>query len=192
VNKIEKWYTKVKYILLQKIMVDVTKTFKYSQSWKTVSLIILWLVILITVAFAVYNHFLKNDISDLQVKITEHNKTIEQLKSQKNIHVYSLVEQHREVLWELDKRSHINKYLEHLTAMSSHYNFEARGFQLSGWTILSKVEFNNNELGIAHKKATRFISDYRKDDTSLFDLQFISWVESAQWDIKFPITLSLK
>jgi hypothetical protein len=26
----------------------------------------------------------------------------------------------------------------------------------------------------------------------LFDLEFISWVDSAQWDIKFPITLNLQ
>jgi hypothetical protein len=58
--------------------------------------------------------------------------------------------------------------------MSSHYNFEARGFKLAGGNLNTKVSFEDNEFGIAHKKATRFISDYRNDDTALFDLEFIS------------------
>jgi hypothetical protein len=58
--------------------------------------------------------------------------------------------------------------------MSSHYNFEARGFKLTGGILNTKISFENNEYGIAHKKATRFISDYRSDDKALFDLKFIS------------------
>jgi hypothetical protein len=36
------------------------------------------------------------------------------------------------------------------------------------------VTFENNELGLAYKKATRFIDDYRKDSSALLDLEFIS------------------
>lgn len=173
-------------------MVETTKTFKYSKSGKAWSLILLWVVIIVTLCFSLYNYFLEKQISELNTQISEHNQTIEKLKSQKNIHVYSLIKQHGKVLWELDKRSQITLYLEHLTTMSSHYNFEARGFALMGGLLSSRVTFEDNEYGIAHKKATRFISDYRNDDKALFDLEFISWVDSAQWDVKFPINLNLQ
>jgi uncharacterized protein YoxC len=79
-------------------MVEATKTFKYSKSGKTGALILLLSVVIVTICFSVYNYFLKKDISELTVNISEHNKTIEKLKSQKNIHVYSLIKQHSEVL----------------------------------------------------------------------------------------------
>jgi hypothetical protein len=63
---------------------------------------------------------------------------------------------------------------------------------MSGWNISSKISFQNNELWIAYKKAVRFISDYRIDETALLDLEFISWVTWDTGDIKFPVNFSIK
>ncbi len=76
-------------------MSEVTKTFKYSKSGKLGSAIVLALVILVTVAFSVYNHFLMNDINDLNTQIKTHKTKIENLNAQKDVHVFSLIKKHK-------------------------------------------------------------------------------------------------
>lgn len=173
-------------------MSDVTKTFKYSQSGKKWSLFLLASVILITVWFAVYNHFLTKDINKITAQITEHESRIETLEWEKSVYIYSLIKTHKKVLDEMDQRSMVTKYMDHLEKMKAHYDFEIRGFELSWWKISSKVTFNNNQLWLAYKKATRFISDYREDTSALLDLDFIPSVSSTDDNIKFPVLFTLK
>lgn len=173
-------------------MSEVIKTFKYSKSWQYWSLIVLAIVIFMTVSFGAYDYFLKKEISQIKNQISEHRKSIEKLEGQKNVHVYSLIKTNQKVLDNLDERSHITKYMEHLTSMSEHYNFEVRWFQLVWDKLSTKVTFQDNELGLAYKKSARFISDYRTDETSLFDLNFIGSINSTDTDIKFSVDFTLK
>lgn len=173
-------------------MSEVTKTFKYSQSSKYWTIMLLLAVIVITIGFAVYNHFLEKEIVNISQKIEKHTQTIDNLKWEKKVHVFSLIKTHKSILEEMDERSHITKYINHVMAMSQHYNFKARGFKIWGGTISSKVEFNDNDFGIAYKKAVRFISDYRKDETALMDLEFINGVSWTDNNIKFPVLFTLK
>lgn len=173
-------------------MAEVIKTFKYSKTGKFGSLILLAVIIWITASFAIYDFFLKKDIVKINAQIVEHLESIKKLEWEKKVHVYSLIKKHQKILTQLDERSHITKYMDHLTAMSKHYDFEARGFQFSWSNLKSKVTFENNELGLAYKKSVRFISDYRWDETSLLDLEFIWWVTATDTNIKFPVDFTLK
>jgi Tfp pilus assembly protein PilE len=110
-------------------MSEVTKTFKYSQSGQKGSLLILVIVLLTTIGFAVYNNFLKSDINKISAQIREHETRIEKLESQKSVYIYSLIKRHQKVLDEMDERSMITKYMDHLQAMKAHYDFDLRGFQ---------------------------------------------------------------
>lgn len=173
-------------------MAEVIKTFKYSKTGKFGSVILLVAVIWITACFAIYDFFLKKDIVKINAQIVVHQDSIKKLEWEKKVHVYSLIKKHQKILTELDERSHITKYMNHLTAMSKHYDFEARGFQFTWSNITSRVKFENNELWLAYKKSIRFISDYRTDETSLLSLWFIWGVTGTDTDIKFPVEFTLK
>lgn len=173
-------------------MNKVTKTFKYSQTGKYWSLILLAIVLIITIGFFVYNYFLEKDISRLSNEISEHKNKIEKLESQNNIYVYSLIKKHKWIIDELDERSKITKYLSHIEKIVNHYNFDIRGFNMSGGNIASKIVFEDNNTGLAYKKAVRFISDYRNDTEALLDLNFITWVSWVNSDVKFPVLFTIK
>lgn len=173
-------------------MTQVNKTFKYAQKGKWVNLIFLLIVIVITIWFAVFNFFLEKDIINIQTKVDEHKVLIKELESQKKVHVFSLMTLHKSTLAQMDERSNITKYIEHLDIMKDHYNVEIRWFKMWNGTIASKVKFESNDTGIAYKKAARFISDYRKDENSLLDLEFISTLVWNENEIKFPVLFTLK
>ena len=173
-------------------MAEVTKTFEYSQTGKYGALILLAAVVLLTTAFSVYDYFLNKEITNISAQIEVHESRIKKLESQNNVYVYSLIKKHKIILDTMDERSKITKYFNHISAIVNHYNFDIRGFNMSGWNISSKISFQNNELWIAYKKAVRFISDYRIDETALLDLEFISWVTWDTGDIKFPVNFSIK
>lgn len=180
-------------------MAEVTKTFKYSQTGKYGALILLATVVLLTAAFSVYDYFLDKEITNLSAQIEVHESRIKKLESQNNVYVYSLVKKHKDILDTMDERSKITKYFNHLLTVVDHYDFEIRGFNMSGGNISSKISFENNNSGIAYKKAVRFIADFRKndndeseDDQSLLDLEFINGIRGDTSDIKFPVIFTIK
>lgn len=173
-------------------MSDVGKAFKYAQSGKKWSLILLILVIVLTVWFSVYDHILTKDIKKIRADINEHKARIEKLEAQDNVYIYSLIKRHKKILNELEEKSRITKYIDHLDKMLKHYDYQMRGFQMWGGQITTKVTFENNEKGLAYKKASRFISEYRSDPTALLDLEKISIISSMDQDVKFPVLFTLK
>jgi len=173
-------------------MTQENKAFKYSQKGKWGNLIFLFIVILTTIGFAVFNFFLEKEINTLNTKVSEHKVTIKELESQKKVHVFSLLTLHKSTLAQMDERSNITKYIDHLDIMKEYYNVEIRGFNMWNGSITSKVKFESNDTWIAYKKAARFISDYRNDENALLDLDFISTLAWWENDMKFPVLFTLK
>lgn len=173
-------------------MTQVNKTFKYSQKGKWGKLTFLFIVILATIGFTVFNFFLEKEINEIKVKVADHKTTIEELESEKKVYIYSLLKLHESTLSKMDERSNITKYIDHLDKMKEHYNVEIRWFQMGNGTIAAKVKFESNDTWIAYKKAVRFISDYRKDENALLDLEFISNLSGTENDMKFPVVFTLK
>ena len=173
-------------------MSEVTKTFKYSQSGQKLSIGFLVGVLLLTISFSFYDFSLNKDIDKLRADITEHQDKVEKLEAQDNVYIYSLIKRHQSVLDEMDERSRITKYMDHLQTIVSHYDVDMRGFKMWWGQISTKATFNNNEKGLAYKKASRFISDYRLDTAALLTLERISSLRSADQDVKFPVLFTLK
>jgi hypothetical protein len=85
---------------------------------------------LTTIGFAVFNFFLEKEINTLNTKVSEHKVTIKELESQKKVHVFSLLTLHKSTLAQMDERSNITKYIDHLDIMKEYYNVEIRGFNM--------------------------------------------------------------
>lgn len=166
--------------------------FKYSNKGQKFAIILLIFVVIITVLLWVYNHVLSSKIDDMSTTIEEHKTTITALKKEKEVYVYNLMTLHGKSLDMLDKRSNISEYILHLQEISGQYNVDFRGFNLSNWNITTKAQFNTNDTGVSYNKAVRFIWDYRKSDSALFDLNFVSSIESTDLDVKIPVEFSLK
>jgi hypothetical protein len=113
-------------------MAEVTKTFEYSQTGKYGALILLAAVVLLTTAFSVYDYFLNKEITNISAQIEVHESRIKKLESQNNVYVYSLIKKHKIILDTMDERSKITKYFNHISAIVNHYNFDIRGFNMSG------------------------------------------------------------
>jgi hypothetical protein len=111
-------------------MTQENKAFKYSQKGKWGNLIFLFIVIITTIGFAVFNFFLEKEINTLNTNISDHKIIIKELESQKKVHVFSLLTLHKSVLAKMDERSMITKYIDHLDVMKKHYNVEIRGFNM--------------------------------------------------------------
>ncbi len=166
--------------------------FKYSNKGQKFAIILLIVVLSITIWFGVYNSILSKKVDKMEVTLQEHKDTIKKLKAEKKVYVYELMTLHKNSLDTLDKRSQVSAYINHLEEISQTYSIDFRGFNLSNGGVTTKAQFNTNDTGVSYNKAVRFIWDYRKSDKSLFDLDFISSVESTDLDVKIPLQFSIK
>ena len=135
---------------------------------------------------------MKSQISELNTTLKKHETTIAELKADRNVFVSELVTLHENTLNELDKRSKITEYINHLEELTQSYNVSFREFSITNGVVSTKAIFNTNDSGVAYNKAIRFIGDYRKSQKALFDLEFVSQVESTDVDVKIPVEFTLK
>ncbi len=166
--------------------------FKYSNKGQKFAIGLLIVVLSITIWFGVYNSILSKKVDKMEVTLQEHKDTVKKLKSEKKVYVYELLTLHQKSLDTLDKRSQVSEYINHFSEISETFSIDFRGFNLSDGNITTKAQFNTNDTGVSYNKAVRFIGDYRKSDDSLFDLEFISNVESTDLDVKIPLQFSIK
>lgn len=166
--------------------------FKYSNKGQKFAIGLLIVVLSITIWFGVYNSILSKKVDKMEVTLQEHKDTVKKLKAEKKVYVYELMTLHKKSLDLLDKRSQVSEYINHFAEISQTFSIDFRGFNLSDGNITTKAQFNTNDTGVSYNKAVRFIGDYRKSDDSLFDLEFISNVESTDLDVKIPLQFSIK
>lgn len=166
--------------------------FTYSNRGQKISIFLLVFVVVITVWLAIFNTINSNKIQDMQATLEEHKNTVKELKAEKKVYVYELKTLHKNILDTLDERSKISKYISHLQQTEDKFNLQLRGFDLVNGEITTKAIFDTNDTGVSYNKAVRFIWDYRNSDKSLFDLEFISFIESTDLDVKIPLQFTLK
>jgi len=166
--------------------------FKYSNRGQKFAAILLAVVLTLTVWLGIYNAIVSSKVEKLQTTLQEHKDTVKKLKAEKKVYVYELITLHKNTLDTLDKRSQISNYISHLDEIQAKYNLELRGFNFVNGALSTKAQFNTNDTGVSYNKAVRFIGDYRTSDKSLFDLEFISQVESTDLDVKIPLQFTLK
>lgn len=166
--------------------------FKYSNRGQKFAIILLAVVLTITIWLGVYNSIVSSKVEKLQVTLQEHKDTVKKLKAEKKVYVYELITLHKNTLNTLDERSQVSKYISHLQDTQAKYNVDFRGFNLTNGNISTKAQFNTNDTGVSYNKAVRFIGDYRNSDKSLFDLEYITSVESTDLDVKIPLQFTIK
>jgi len=154
-------------------------------------LIFLWFVVIVSLGLFLFNWRLDYTNKDLDTKISDRVADIKTLENDPKIQVYSLIEANKTTIDNLEKRSHITKYINHLKAISKKYDMSFDGFSLSKWEINTITLINSSEKWIAYAKTRDFIKNYRIDENSLFDLNFISSVEWMD-SMKFPIIFKIK
>jgi len=153
--------------------------------------IFLGIVIILSVLLFLFNLKLDYDNKDLDKKISERTKDISDLKNDPKIQIYWLIELNKSTIQNLEKRSNITKYIQHINAISKKYDISFESFNISQWNIQLQALSNSNDIWIAYIKASKFIEWYRKEKNALLWLKFIpsfEWMDS----IKFNIDLNIK
>jgi len=161
-----------------------------------VSLIIFTVVILITWTLAYSNSILNAKNAKVQDKILTIENEIEEIKKDKMIQIYSLVEERKELLELKEKYNKIPAYVKELRSIWDDYGLSFKDFSYREGSITTKAtaQFWNDESNIAGTAAWKIktmLSEYRKNDEKIFDIEF---VESFTWntEIKFTMNLNLK
>lgn len=155
------------------------------------SLGLLLFVILGTWGLFFYNGFLEKENDQLVQDILQREKSIEDLRKDKNIEAYYIYNLSENILEDLYEKSQISDFVEHALRTMVRYDMTFEAFSYSNGEIsLNGIAESNDEM-VAYQKLAKFIDEYNKSETSLFELQNIdnfSW----QNDIKFPMKFIVK
>lgn len=162
-----------------------------------ISLILLIIAILINTWVYSYNYYTNKNIDDLKSKIEESKKAISNIKNNERIKTYFLLEQNKNNIVILDKKSNIISYIEHLKVIKSKYYLNFTWFNYTDLKITTNAWVENKDFNslwnnsLAYIKVTNFIEKYRMDKESKFKLPFIN-VINWQSEIKFDINFEVK
>ncbi|MDR2411334.1 MAG: hypothetical protein LBD88_01730 [Candidatus Peribacteria bacterium] len=78
-------------------------------------------VIFISVGLFTYNKYLQKQKVDFDAETFKVQQIIEELNNKPEIQVYSLLENNKGVIKELEKRSQVTTYLRHLNSLENNY-----------------------------------------------------------------------
>lgn len=169
---------------------NVLKSNTKKNFWYYISFVFLFLVISSTVWLYFYNKSISNDIAKIKMDISSLDNKIKEEKKDNNLEIYSLVEKNKTILDSYEKMNRINTFINHLNSIIFKYRLEFSWFNISNWEIKTSVISTSDEKSISYQKVADFISKYREDEKSLFDLAFINsfqWMDEIKFDINFKI-----
>lgn len=152
------------------------------------------LVILATVWLAVTNYFYSKENNRLTEENSNLETAINNLKQDKKISVYELLQNYNKEFKKLEKNSDIVKYMEHLEDLWAKYQLTFKWFSINDSEIKTEIVFKKywvRSSSETYEKVQKFISEYREDKESPLKLEFIT---SFEWmdEIKFPATFKIK
>lgn len=156
-------------------------------------IVFLLIVVVITILLFFYNFYLNNKNNEILSNIETRENSIKELNSDPKIQVYSLLESNSYSFFELEKRNKITTYINHLKDLSSEYSLVFDWFNFSDWKLSTLVSSETTDsTKLWYSKTVDFIREYRKDENSLFDLDFINSFEWSSDSLKYNISLNLK
>jgi hypothetical protein len=138
-----------------------------------------------------YNYGLESKIAKLDEKIGNFNNSINEKQKDKRVQVYNLLKENKKVIEDLDKKSKINVFINHIRELQNTYWILFKGFNYSNWVVALSAYIPFNSDITASNRASYFIKNYREDKNALFDLDFINtfnWYDS----MTFNVSLKLK
>ncbi len=165
---------------------------KKKVSFPIVPVVLFVIVLLSTIWLYVYNTILTWEIEEENGELTKVETSIKELKKDKTLQVVSLIEANKRILTKMEENSNITKYIDHLANVWRRYSISFKWFNMSNWKITTKATSKNKTTRIlAYMNVKNFIEKYRKEDSALFELDFIN---SFEWSDKmtFPVSFTIK
>lgn len=148
------------------------------------------IVLLITWFAHFYNNSLTADIEKLKSNIVKIEWNIKDIKKDRHVQIYSLLEWNKMILHSYSIMNKIPTYINHLNIIQAKYDLKFAWFNLNNWELSSSIEIISDNNGIAFQKTRDFIKNYRLDKKSLFELDFINqiqWMDQMRFNISFKI-----
>ena len=158
----------------------------------TFSTIFLWLVVLLTIWLYSYNYYLEWKNNELKDEFTQKQKLVAEKKQQKKLKVYSLYTMNKASIEKLKKYSKIKLYINHLYSIENKFNIIFKWFNYSNWEIKTTAYSVSDSKNIDYQKTVKFLREYSKSSSSLFNIKPIKWVNTLESKQKFPIVFKIK
>ncbi len=162
------------------------------------------LVLVSSIWLYIYNLYLQDEIWAINKDIIVYKTNIKELKKDEKLQVYTLIEENKKILNEMEKRSKITNYINAVEKISVKMWLEFGDFNYSDGKITTDVVAKTKSLAVsgedviknlAYVKVRDFIKKYRKDQTALFDLGFINsfnWTDEISDTIEFSVVFTIK
>lgn len=160
------------------------KTFTYS------IILFVWVLVL-TLGIYFYNVSLQSKMEKKQQELQKIEANIIQLKQDKSLELYTLVESNKSYLETFAYRSDIPLFIRTFRELSKKFQVVFWGFSYSDGVITSDVRAQSDVLGSASSKASKFIEAFRKQDDQIFSLDFVPYFK-GQSVIDFGIKFLIK
>ncbi len=154
------------------------------------SIVFLAVVLLLTFGLYLYNTHLERQIVDVKGNIVKVESEISDLNKDSKIQIYTLLQLNKEVISTYEKNNKVVSFIEHLDNVKSKYSLGFEWFNLSKEELVTSIEVKSDKEKQAYLKTRDFIKNYRKDSSSLFDLDPISlveWMNTMKYKVKFNI-----
>jgi len=151
----------------------------------------LLLIIVGTVGLFFYNTHLTEQNQELLSQISQRQNSIDALRQDKNIEAYYIYNLNQDILTNLWEKSQISTFVKHALSTMIGYDLTFESFTYNSGEISVNAVSESSDKGLAYTKVVKFLSEYNKNQRSLFELQPI---ENFTWQdsIKFPISFTVK
>jgi len=154
------------------------------------SVVFLVIVLLLSFGLYFYNTHLEKEIVGVKGEIIKIESEMKDINDDKKIQIYTLLELNKEVINSYSKNNKVVSFINHLDTVKSKYSLNFNWFNLSDKELITNIEVKSDKEKQAYQKTKDFIKNYRKDNSSLFDLDYINlveWMEEMKYKVKFNI-----
>lgn len=155
------------------------------------SIAFLVIVLLSTVLMAFYNSSIKKDIEKIKMDISLIDDSINEVKQDKKLQIFSLLESNDSVINSYKMMNKVTTYINHMNVIQAKYDLKFKWFSLNNWDIVSDIEIVSDDKAIAYQKTRDFLRWYRADSKALFNLDFVNQIEWMD-DMKFEAYFKIK
>ncbi|MDD3301945.1 MAG: hypothetical protein PHN31_00175 [Candidatus Gracilibacteria bacterium] len=147
--------------------------------------------ILLAVGIFLLTTYYDKKVDKLQGEISTYENSINVKKENKEIQVYSLLQENKKVIDLMDKKSKIKVLVDHVRSIESVYGIKLSGFNYNNGLLSFGVVAPFSVDSYASDRVSNFIKSYREDKNALFTLDFINSFTGFD-SMNFSISLKLK
>lgn len=140
-----------------------------------------WLFIVILISTAslyLYKLGLESSLNNTNSEISNIDKSISDLKTDKSLQVYNLYNLNKTVIDNEFKKSNVNVYINYLGLTASKYGLKFDGFNYDTKKISTTLT-STTDTNLWYLKLIKFIGDYRTTTNNLVDLEFVNSINGS-------------